>query len=92
MLANIVKTKLMTFVTHFLSHFHYTVQNGVNVKQSVLGIGMAWRYTELSVAKTQILLSTVTNNYKTYKAHPQLHKGPVNKVINKKHSNCLSTG
>ena len=23
-------TKLMTFVTHFLSHFHYTVQNGVN--------------------------------------------------------------
>ena len=23
-------TKLMTFVTHFWSHFHYTVQNGVN--------------------------------------------------------------
>ena len=60
------------------------------VKQCLLGI--AWRYTELSVAKTQILLSTVTGNCKTYKAHPQLHKGPVNKVTNKKHQNRPSTG
>ena len=36
----------------------------LSIKQCLLGI--AWRYTELSVAKTQIQLSIVKNNCKTY--------------------------
>ena len=51
---------------------------GLMIKQSVLGL--AWRYTELSVARTQLPLITVIDNCRTYKAHPQLREISVNKV------------